>query len=338
VLVADIGGTNARFAVLDEPGGLARRLPALSTRDPAFADAAAALAGAMDTAMKIALAKTALPESSVRPRSLVLAVAGPVHGVTAELTNAAWRFDGPALVDALGVETGLLLNDFEALAMAAPSLRAADVTAIGAPVAADPKGPMLVLGPGTGFGAATVLRIGDGLSVLPGEAGHIELGPATEAEAALWSHLERVDGRITVEALLSGSGLGRLEAALAAEAGCPQARRDGGAVAVAAQAGEPVACQAVALFARLLGRVAGDLALVVKATGGVFIAGGVTPKLLPLIDASAMRTAFDDKAPMDALMRTMPLGVVTVPDPAFLGLAAAAANPGRWGVRHRLWR
>ncbi len=325
VLLADIGGTHARFAVVREPGGVVERLPALTTRDPALPHAPSALA-------------RALASATVRPRSLVLAVAGPVTGMTAELTNAAWRFDGPALVDALQVETGLLLNDFEAVAMAASYLGTSDWVAIGEPVNTAATGPILVLGPGTGFGAATVVRLGDHLAVLPGEAGHMEIGPASESELALWPHLERVDGRVTVETLLSGAGLGRLEAALSARAGVAGACRGGAAVAASARAGEPVAQQAVALFVRLLGRVAGDLALMVKATGGVFVAGGVMPRLLPLIDRAALRAAFDHKAPMTALMRAIPFGLITAPDPAFAGLAAAAADPGRWGLRERLWR
>lgn len=323
-LIADIGGTNARFAFVARPGDPPQPLPPLSTQDPALPTAEAAL-------------QAAISASPAPPRSAVLAVAGPIAGARAELTNANWRFDGRALRDAVGVDTGLLLNDFEALAMAAPALRPDDLDWIGTQRESDPQGPMLVLGPGTGFGAATVVRHRFGMAVLPGEAGHIGLGPVTPRDFALWPHLERVDGRVTVEALLSGPGLGRLEAGLRAMAGHMAPPRAATDITADALAGDGAAREAVILFGDLLARVAGDLALVMKATGGVLVAGGVTPRLLPLLDRDRLRKGFEDKAPMQALLRPVPFAVITTPDPALRGLAVAAADPAGWGLTHRLW-
>lgn len=326
LLVADIGGTNCRIAMVDAPGAAPRTAMRLFTREEATCEAALA---------------RAVAASGVRPRAAVLAVAGPVIGLGAELTNAGWAFDGPSLMAALGLEQGLLVNDFEALATCLPVLGPADLTPIGTGVAA-PGGARLILGPGTGFGAAALVGREGRYTIVPTEAGHVELGPVDDEEYALWPLLERVHGRVTVESVLSGAGLGRLHAGLQRLAGQPHVTDagllDGARVAAAAGAGDAAALQAVQLFGRLLGRVAGDLALALKATGGVFIAGGIAPKLLPLFDAAAMRAAFATKPPMDALMAEAPLWIVTGADPAERGLARVALDPAGFGLEDRLWR
>jgi glucokinase len=320
LLVADIGGTNCRVAIVDAPGDAPRVIKRLSTKGEPSCEAA--LAGA-------------LGEAGVRPRAAVLAVAGPVIGFGAELTNAGWSFDGPSLIAALGVGQGLLLNDFEALATCLPVLGAGDLTPVCAGRPAD--GARLILGPGTGFGAAALVGREGRYTILPTEAGHMELGPVTADEFALWPLIELMDGRVTVESVLSGAGLARLDTALRAQAGDEAACADGALVSVRAEAGDAIALAAVRLFGRLLARVAGDLALAYKATGGVFIAGGIAPKLLPLFDQVEMRTAFSHKPPMDALMRDLPLWIVTGSDPAERGLAKVALDPAAFGLDNRLW-
>jgi glucokinase len=326
LLVADIGGTNCRVALVETPGAAPRTVLRLFTRDEPTCEAALARAMALC--------------GPCRPRSAMLAVAGPVIGLGAELTNAGWAFDGASLSAALGLEQGLLVNDFEALATCLPVLGPADLTPIGAGKAS-PEGARLILGPGTGFGAAALVGREGRYTIVPTEAGHIELGPVSEDELALWPLLERVHGRITVESVLSGAGLARLDAAVRRRAGRqPDPRdtpQDGAAVAAAAQAGDASARQAVTLFGTLLGRVAGDLALALKATGGVFIAGGIAPKLLPLFDVAAMRASFANKPPMDVLMAEAPLWIVTGADPAERGLAKVALNPAAFGLERRLW-
>jgi glucokinase len=327
LLVADIGGTNCRVALVKSPGAAPQTVLRLLTRDEPTCEAA------LTRAMALC--------GSARPRSAVLAVAGPVIGLGAELTNAGWAFDGASLSDALGREQGLLVNDFEALATCLPVLGPAELTPIGAGTAA-PDGARLILGPGTGFGAAALVGREGRYTIVPTEAGHIELGPVSEDEFALWPLLERVHGRVTVESLLSGAGLARLDAALRRRAGgqvqSGASPQDGAAVAAAAQARDASARQAVMLFGTLLGRVAGDLALTLKATGGVFIAGGIAPKLLPLFDVAAMRAAFATKPPMEALMADAPLWIVTGADPAERGLAKVALDPAAFGLEGRLWR
>ena len=320
LLVADIGGTNCRVAIVDAPGSAPVVIRRLSTKGEASCEAALS---------------RAVTEAGVKPRAAILAVAGPVIGLCAELTNAGWSFDSRSLMAALGVEQGLLLNDFEALACSLPLLGPRDLTAVGGGLAGD--GARLVLGPGTGFGAAA-LAGRDGRHVLvPTEAGHMELGPVTADEYVLWPFIMRVDGRVTVESVLSGAGLARLDAALRRRAGDDAACADGAMVSRRAEAGDTVALAAIRLFGRLLARVAGDLALAFKATGGVFIAGGIAPRLLPLFDVSEMRSAFVSKPPMQALVEDVPLWIVTGPDPAERGLAKVALDPAVFGLDSRLW-
>jgi glucokinase len=323
LLAADIGGTHCRIAMVDAPGAAPRMVMRLATRDEPTCEAALA---------------RAIEMAGTQPSSVILAVAGPVIGLGAALTNAGWAFEGPSLMAALGLEQGLLLNDFEALACCLPALGAADLAAIGDGVAmADAEGARLVLGPGTGFGAAALVGRTGRRTIVPTEAGHMELGPVLPDELALWPLLERVHGRITVESVLSGAGLARLDRGLHRLAGAEPMSRDAAQIAAAAFAGEALALDAVRLFGRLLGRVAGDLALALKATAGVFIAGGMAPKLLPLFDAGAVRAAFATKPPMQALMASAPLSVITGPDPAERGLALVGLDPAAFGLDTRLW-
>jgi glucokinase len=321
VLIADIGGTNCRVALVEAPGAPPVPVTRLSTHDAPSAEAA--FAGVLE-------------RTGVRPRAAAIAAAGPVMGDAVALTNAGWTLSGPALTRALGLETGLLLNDFEALAAALPGLQASDLAPLAGPAAG--RGAQLVLGPGTGFGAAALVGADGRWTLMPSEAGHMALGPASAREEAIWPHLARVDGRHSIESVLSGPGLVRLDAAVRLQAGGCALHGDGGAVHAAALAGDRAAGEAVVLFGLLLARVAGDLALACKATGGVFIAGGVAPRLLPLWDRAAMREAFSDKAPMGALMQTMPFALITGDQPAERGLATVARDPAAFGLEGRLWR
>jgi glucokinase len=202
------------------------------------------------------------------------------------------------------------------------------------------QGARLVLGPGTGFGAAALLPVGQRLVIVSTESGHVDFGPSSPAEFALWPQLEKVEGRITVETLLSGPGLTRLHAGLhrlRTRADGP--RLDPAAITEAGLAGtDPDAAAALNLFAKLLGRVCGDLALTFLATGGVYIGGGIAPRIVKVLEESGFREAFERKAPFAEMMRQIPTSVITVHDPAFKGLAALA-NEGRRFVYHgQVWR
>ncbi|UZF94760.1 glucokinase [Bosea sp. NBC_00550] len=323
VLVADIGGTNCRLSLVSDPESPHRPLARIGTGSHPTAEAAFA---------------TVLGELPEKPRSAVLAVAGPLDGRRAQLTNAVWNLDGPRMAEALGLTQGLLVNDFEALAASLAVLGPGDLATLveGRP---EPDGIKLVLGPGTGFGAAALLTHGERGMLIPTESGHIGIGPEDQTEQRIWPALTDGVPRLTVEHLLSGDGLVRLHKAVARTSGMLEAEVSAADVSRLAHDGDPAALMAVVCFWRLLGRVAGDLALVFKATGGVFIAGGIAPHLLGLADKPAIRSAFAGKPPMEELAGRFPLHVITAKDAAEQGLAAIAANLHRFGLDDpkRLW-
>jgi glucokinase len=323
VLVADIGGTNCRLSLVSDSECAHRPLARIGTGSYPTAESAFA---------------AVLADLQEKPRSAVLAVAGPIEGRQAQLTNAVWHLDGPRIAGALGLTQGLMVNDFEALSAALAVLGPGDLTTLveGAP---EPGGVRLVLGPGTGFGAAALLMRGERGMLVATEAGHIGIGPEDQAEQRLWPALSRGVRRLTIEHLLSGDGLVRLHKAVARTSGLLEADVGAADISRLAHDGDPAALMTVVCFWRLLARVAGDLALVFKATGGVFIAGGIAPHLLPLADRPAIRAAFAGKPPMEDLAARFALHVVTATDAAEQGLAAIAANLHRFGLDDpkRLW-
>ncbi len=328
LLVADIGGTNCRLSLVEESGAPHRPLARIATGSHATPEAAL---------------ESVLVTLTQRPRSAVLAVAGPLEGRSAQLTNAQWHFDGPQLGRALGLQQGLLVNDFEAQAASLAVLDETDLTTLvaGAP---EPGGVRLVLGPGTGFGAAALIKRGSRGVLVPTEAGHIGIGPEDPTEEKIWPALTAgllAAGlpRVTVEGLLSGDGLVRFHRAVASESGMLEADVSAADVTTLALDGDPAALMAVVCFWRLLARVAGDLALAFKATGGVYLSGGIVPRLLPLSDRATIQAVFQGKPPMEDLTSRFALHVVTAHDGAEQGLAAIAAAPERFGLDDpsRLW-
>ena len=304
-LLADIGGTNARFALLeDEAVTVPLVLPVGS-----FATVEAAVAAA--------LAHFA-PEGPVH--RVVLALAGPVVEEPVRLTNAPWEVSSLALAARFGFERVLLVNDFLALAHALPHLPAESLLRIGGGSAA-PGAPMLVLGPGTGIGLSGFIP-GAGVAV-PTEAGHIGLAATYPREDAVVAALRARCGRASVEEALSGRGLANLHAVVAGLRGAAVPVRDAAGV-VAAAPGCPVAAEALELFLGFLAGFAGDMALAWGARGGVFIAGGIVPRLAERIESAAFRARFEAKAPMQDWVADVPLSVIVHPAPAFLGLAALA--------------
>lgn len=309
VLLADIGGTNARFALLESARpGLPLVLPvaAFATPEAAIAEALARLA----------------PRAPVT--RAVLALAGPVTEGTVRMTNAAWQVSTTALAARFGFARVRLVNDFLVQAHALPHLDRDDLRPIGGGRAA-PDAPMLVLGPGTGLGVAAFLP-GPGLAV-PTEGGHMGLAPTDAREDAIIAALRARDGRAGAEEVLSGRGLMFLHATLAAMRAADLPARDAPAV-IAAAGTCPVAAEAVEVFLGFLAGLAGDLALAWGARGGVFLAGGILPRMAARLDAAAFRRRFEAKAPMERWMAEVPLHLVRHPAPAFLGLAALARQAG----------
>jgi glucokinase len=306
VLLADIGGTNARFAVLDgaELGPVAH-IPAAG--HAAFADAL----------------RTYLEIAGGRIDAAVLAVAGVVSGERCALTNNPWVVDAAELRAAFGFSRVRLINDFEAIAWALPHFPARDLVRIGGGDPA-PDAPLAVLGPGTGLGVAAYLPQGGG-RVLNSEGGHATLAGSSPREDAVIAHLRQRFGHASAERALSGPGLENLYHAIAALDGVAVPARDAAAISKAARSGEcPVCRAALDMFCAMLGDVAGNLALTFGARGGVYIAGGIVPRLNEELVRSAFRTRFDGKGRMRAYVEPIPVNVVMHQDPAFVGLKALA--------------
>ncbi|WP_019631344.1 glucokinase [Actinomadura atramentaria] len=306
-LVADVGGTNARFALLDGPGAEPERVAVLPTaHHPGLAETAAAyLAGHAPGA---------------RPSAACLAVAGPVVGGRFRLTNAGWPADTAANVaEHLGIPRVDVINDFEALARALPSLTADDAPHVG-PALPPGDGPLAVVGPGTGLGTAGLVRTAAGWQPLPGEGGQVEAPAATDREIEVLRLLRAEHGSGAAELLLSGRGLSRLHRYLAALDGVPV--RPLSAAEICARPADPRCAEAVATFCALLGSYAGNVALTLGARGGVYLGGGILPRIPDALGTGAFRARFEDKPPVADYLAAIPTRLIVHPGPALAGAAA----------------
>jgi glucokinase len=325
LILCDIGGTNTRVAVVRTPHGPVERINDVGTDDyPTFEGA---------------LEKT-LVDARLTPKSLIACAAGPATGRTVELTNAAWKLDGRAIAARFDLVQGLLLNDFEAQALSLPIIKASDALVIGKTWAPD-NGPQLIMGPGTGLGLAALVASGGRFIPLATEAGHVDFGPTDEAEAAIWPHVERVQGRITAEALISGPGLERIHRARMR--GRPLSNEEDQAPAITkAAVADPAseAAETARMLWRLVARFSGDMAIAFGATGGVTLAGGVLPRLKSLLDPEAFRARFTQKAPVEMLAERIPTRLLTTSEIVLNGMAAIAAEPQRYALDYaaRGWR
>lgn len=309
-LVADIGGTRLRAALSDAGG-------------PPYAFAELACADYPGPAEAL---QDYLSANAARPVAACLAVAGPVAGDEFRFTNNAWAFSRATMRARLGVERMLVINDFEALALSLPSLGATDVCMLGVGVASPARRqPLAVVGPGTGLGVAMLVPCPHGWIALPGEGGHIGFAPQDDLECELERVLRRRAGRVTNETILSGSGLAALYAALAEIEGAASLASPAAAdITRAALEGEDaLAMRAVDVFCAVLGSVAGDVALVGGTRGGVFIGGGIAPRIQPILEASRFRQRFEDKAAQRDYMRDIGSALIVAPVPALVGAIAA---------------
>ncbi|SMD10155.1 glucokinase [Rhizobium sp. RU36D] len=333
ILIGDIGGTNARFSILENAQSDLLHFPHVINEK--FETIDQAIVGAV------------LSNTQLKPRTLILALAGPITGDAVPLTNYDWVVKPKQLITELGFEQVILLNDFEAQALAAATMPAHYRHALG-PVSDAPVASRVVLGPGTGLGVAGLVHARDTWFPVPGEGGHVDVGPRTSRDYQIWPHLTPVKdetatlGRISAEELLSGRGLMNIYSALCRAEGnrTPRYEKPAGISEAGLGGTDPIAAEALELFATYLGRLAGDLALIFMAKGGVFLAGGISPKILPVLEKPAFRTAFEDKAPHSKLLQAIPTFVVTDPVAALSGLGAYARNPQNFGLalEGRHWR
>ncbi len=317
VLIGDIGGTNARFAIVPDAQSTAESFEPLKlSGHPRLTDAIDAV----------------LSRTAMRPATTLMAIATPLVGERFRLTNADWMIDPAQLIAGYGLSEVVLMNDFAAQGLAALALGPGDLSRIGGGEILGTH-PKAVLGAGTGLGIAQLVNVGGKWTVISGEGGHIDLGPRTQREFAIWPHLAKQQGRMSAEEALSGRGMENLFQAICATDGVGCGNPGAAGISeMAADRRNPQAVEAVALFFTLLARVAGDMALLTLSRGGVYLAGGIAQKLMPLLDVARFRADFEDKAPHQAIMRSIPVMVMTHPTAALEGLAAWVRQPASYSL------
>ena len=312
-LVADIGGTHARFALVE--GGEILHATVLRCADYEGPVAAAK-----------AFLTTHCPDR--RPGRAAFAVASAMTGDRVELTNSPWRFSIQATRDALELERLEVVNDFTAVALSVRHLTPEHLLSVGGGTA-EPGCPMAVLGPGTGLGvSALVPGAGGGWSALAAEGGHVTMAAATDREAEILGWLRRRFDHVSAERVLSGQGLVNLYQALSALSNRQAVFSTPDVITQRGLDGScPVSREAVETFFAMLGTVAGNLALSIGARGGVFIAGGILPRMAEAFRHSGFRARFEDHGRFQPYLAAIPTWLIIHPLPAFIGLAALAA-PG----------
>jgi len=342
VLAGDIGGTNSRLALYSaERKDGARRIVLTPLYEQTYRSATQ---GSLDQIAEIFLgdARAALgPDFKLD--TACLGIAGPVENNICRATNLPWVVDGHALQQHLAINRVRLVNDFHAAALGVTVVGPDEMVRLGGspPVA---QGPIAVLGAGTGLGEAFLLwsKSDDEYQVIPSEGGHADLAPRTPLETGLMQYLTVKYGRVSYERVLSGKGLVDIFTFLSQEPACQPLIRDHTLAALAARGpghdpaaaisqrgldgSDPICEMTLAIFCSVLGALAGNMALYILATGGVFIAGGIAPRVLPYLQKPVFRDAFEHKGRLHPLVAKLPAFVVTHPQPGLLGAATIAAG------------
>jgi len=318
-LVADIGGTNARFGWVTSRGGPVEQVKTLPVQ------AHDGLGAAVRTYLG-ELSADLGPAMAV-PCNAAFAVATVVEGDEIGFTNSHWRFSRAALRVELGLDTLLVLNDFEALALLLPWLRAPQLRAHG-PLPT-PRGALAVIGPGTGLGVAGVVQGPSGWVAVPGEGGHVTLAPGDEFESRLLEQVRLEFAHVSAERVLSGIGLPVLHGALARVLGQPTEPLPPEVIVErGVSAADPLCSQTIDVFCALLGSFAGNVALTLGARGGVYIGGGIVPRLGERFFASRFRERFEAKGRFRGYLESIPTALITDTMVALSGAALAIEQLG----------
>jgi glucokinase len=309
--VGDIGGTNARFATCAAPGAPLGAVATYPVKD----------FGSLEEAVR----RYVTEQGGAKPVQAAIGIANPVTGDQVKMTNHNWSFSIDAMRRALGLDRLLVLNDFQALALSLPGLAPDTLEQVGgtAPVAGR---PLALIGPGTGLGVAGLVWCPDGRpQALDGEGGHVTLPAETDEELQVAALLRTRFGHASAERAVSGQGLENLHEALDALHGWKQPRATAAEITRRALDGSDPACaHVVQMFCALLGCVAGNLALTLGARGGVYLGGGIVPRLGPLFAASPFRERFEAKGRMAEYLRPIPVYVIKAEvSPALVGALRA---------------
>lgn len=303
--LADIGGTNARFA-LSRGGGDVTSVESVRAADYATPQQAI---------------QEYLSAKNAAPVSAAIAVACPITGDQIQLTNSPWSFSTSALKEALKLTHLGIYNDFTAIALALPWLGDDDRRLLGG-VASHDRTPLALLGPGTGLGVSALIPVGDDQwQPLQSEGGHVGFAPTEALEDTVLRRLRQKFGRLSAERVISGQGIENLYAVTTELQGGTAISLPAADIAAKAQAGDAAAAQALALFSATFGAFAGDLVLTLGAWGGVYIAGGIPMKLGLVFDIASFNAQFEAKGRYQDIIQNVPRWLITKDNPALLGLA-----------------
>jgi glucokinase len=310
-LVGDIGGTNARLALV-KPGSVElEHIRTLACADYENLDAAC---------------NAYLAEAGVSGlRRACLAFACPVQDEQIRMTNNHWAFSRSAMQKTLGLDQFRLLNDFTAMALGMLHVQPHELVAIGGgeSLAGSAR---LVIGPGTGLGVSALVPAGDEWVPLSTEGGHVSFAPTDELEVAIWRSLRAQFGRVSVERILCGQGLVNLYQAIAQYHSLPATLTRPAEVTAAGLAGDALAEEVLARFCRILGEQAGDAVLTVGGRGGVYLCGGILPRMQDFLLSSGFRAGFEAKGRFQSYMTKVPVWLCTAEYPGLLGAAAGLDN------------
>ncbi|MDB5950230.1 MAG: glucokinase [Massilia sp.] len=315
-LLADIGGTNARFVIQAASGDLDAVL-VLACRDyPSLRDAIGAYFAT----------PAAQAAGAGQVRHAAIAIANPLDGDMVSMTNHSWSFSIEALRCALAFDTLLVVNDFTALAMALPHLSPGQRFAVGGGGAREAS-PIGLIGAGTGLGVSGLIRAGGRWIPLASEGGHVTFSPSDEREIDVLRFALREHVHVSAERLLSGSGLELIYRALAARGGKTTASMNAAQITQRAFEQSCDICrETVECFCAMLGTLAGNVAVTLGAQGGIYIGGGIVPRLGNLFAASAFRQRFEQKGRLSGYLAQIPTYVITAEFPAFIGISAILAE------------
>lgn len=323
LIVADIGGTNARFGlVMNFPDPSSKNHSMSITEQHAFdCSGYETFSHALDAYLSL------IPNH--QPKNICVAIAGPIIGDTVKMTNLNWEFSISQVKQNFKLERLEVINDFAAQALSVTQLTADDMMPIKEGEAL-PFAPKVILGPGTGLGVASLVHTPQGWIALPGEGGHANFAPSSVLEIEVFKILRNNDLYVSLETLLCGSGLVRLHAALSEICGVISEHSE---PLLPAQITEwaladqnSIYYKTLMVFCRILGSAAGNIALTVGARGGVYLTGGILPRVSTILLASDFNDSFNSKGVMRHYAETIPAHLIIHDQPALLGAAAHMAN------------
>lgn len=306
-LIGDIGGTNTRLALVEE-GTEWSRMQSYRNEEHESLEA---------------IIGQYLESHGARPETAALAVAGPVRGDRVRLTNRGWTVDATNLKKQFSLDYCRVVNDFSAVAMGIPALDEDVLEQLGGD-SRKSEAPVAIVGPGTGLGVGGIVPGQGGGRILVTEGGHATLPANDDQQAAILASLRRRFGHVSCERAISGQGIENIYQALAELQGVDVEPLSAAAIGEAAtERNDTLANEALGLFFRFLGAVAGDLALSYGAFGGVYLAGGIVPRYLPRFRDSGFRQSFEAKGRMSDYLKPIPVFVILHEEVELLGLAAS---------------